>query len=499
MSGPKLAGITCDPEIIARNNERLRRIGKEAYYSEFYKDVNTDIANTAVWVKNYSISTIGKKVPDDYDDPQGILTRIEKLKDRHIKKIEAKKIDLRIIRKYDPRELNNIGCDKIREMPQWKQDFISEVSILLNELQADIKYHLSGIRQREAALAKEKKELEDSIKKAQAIISKMGYKELGNLSFLQTTGSRTAIPNVPVEKKSVSEGVKPFTLAELAIVDMFSEDIEVFSKIAYLREEDKRLIEKIRKSIETLGGEDTEYNMPLKRSTLLQLKYDYQILSKSVARETARRNTEREQRSTLELEYVSFCQALEQEVDDYSVWSLEKLEKKVSELKKYVEKQEERIYVEENIEEIMYDYGYTSISSVNLHDASQTSRIIFSDSDGMKIATSFGEGMVMMQVVGEGSNQPTEQEKEEQLKQQTAFCQMYPKIRKELEKRKIHIAMEQLAPPSKEYANNIVVDRQEDIHKTTRRRSFRHYSIVSENENHDMWQWEEPSVQYMED
>lgn len=77
MIGSKLAGITCDPKVIARNHERLRKIGKEAYYSEFYKDVNID--NTAVWVENYSISTIGSKMPDDYDDPNGILIKIDKL------------------------------------------------------------------------------------------------------------------------------------------------------------------------------------------------------------------------------------------------------------------------------------------------------------------------------------------------------------------------------------------------------------------------------------
>lgn len=29
MSGPKMVGVTCDPEVIARNNERLRQIGKD--------------------------------------------------------------------------------------------------------------------------------------------------------------------------------------------------------------------------------------------------------------------------------------------------------------------------------------------------------------------------------------------------------------------------------------------------------------------------------------
>ena len=29
MSGPKMVGITCDPEVIARNNERLKQVGKD--------------------------------------------------------------------------------------------------------------------------------------------------------------------------------------------------------------------------------------------------------------------------------------------------------------------------------------------------------------------------------------------------------------------------------------------------------------------------------------
>ena len=47
MSGPKMVGITCDQEVIARNNERLKQIGKERYFKDLFADITKDISKTA--------------------------------------------------------------------------------------------------------------------------------------------------------------------------------------------------------------------------------------------------------------------------------------------------------------------------------------------------------------------------------------------------------------------------------------------------------------------
>ena len=65
MSGPKMVGITCDQEVIARNNERLKQIGKERYFKDLFADINIDIANTAKWVENYGNKTLNK-LPEEY-------------------------------------------------------------------------------------------------------------------------------------------------------------------------------------------------------------------------------------------------------------------------------------------------------------------------------------------------------------------------------------------------------------------------------------------------
>lgn len=100
---------------------------------------------------------------------------------------------------------------------------------------------------------------------------------------------------------------------------------------------------------------------------------------------------------------------------NYEEFTIEELRERVNNLRSRVEKQESRIYIEESIENIMKDYGYASISSYQLHNADSVSRIIFEDNKGEKISTSFGDGMIMMNVIGEGDNPPTDAEVKERF------------------------------------------------------------------------------------
>ena len=102
-------------------------------------------------------------------------------------------------------------------------------------------------------------------------------------------------------------------------------------------------------------------------------------------------------------------------------------------------------------------------------------------------------------MVGEGSHPPTKAETEEQLRQQAAFCTMYPKIREELKKRGIHVETEDLEPVSEKHVLNVEIQRQKNIKKSTKRFSFRHVDLLSADNDFSV-QYDEstrPKAQYV--
>lgn len=137
MSGPKMVGITCDQEVIARNNERLKQIGKERYFKDLFADINIDIANTAKWVENYGNKTLNK-LPAEYGDRLGILQEIKSLKDKYINQVNDEKINYGIISTNNAEQLNDIGVQKVEDIPKWKEKFLEEISGVLKKLQSDV-------------------------------------------------------------------------------------------------------------------------------------------------------------------------------------------------------------------------------------------------------------------------------------------------------------------------------------------------------------------------
>lgn len=129
MSGPKMVGITCDPEVIARNHERLQQIGKENYYSGVFGNINKDITNTALWVQNYGNATMNS-VPIGYGDESGILQKVKQLKEDYANRIYKEKLDSYTIKSHSARELNEIGVQKVQDIPKWKEHFLHEMSII---------------------------------------------------------------------------------------------------------------------------------------------------------------------------------------------------------------------------------------------------------------------------------------------------------------------------------------------------------------------------------
>ena len=127
MSGPKMVGVTCDPEVIARNNERLRQIGKDNYFRGLFGNINKDVENTALWVKNYGNVTLNT-IPIGYGDTSGILEEVNLLKEKYADDINKKKFDLGIIASLGVEELREMGVKKVQDMPKWKEKFLSEMS-----------------------------------------------------------------------------------------------------------------------------------------------------------------------------------------------------------------------------------------------------------------------------------------------------------------------------------------------------------------------------------
>lgn len=476
MSGPKLVGIICDPVVIARNNERLKAVGKEIYFRDLYKDINMDITNEGGWINNYAASTISR-VPEDYGDPSGIISEIKELKREHILKAESEKINLSVIRRMSVEQLNELGVRKVKDIPKWKQDFIKEASVLLKKLQKDIEYYYSEERARKLASEEFDKQIIEGKSQSDAIV-----KELRKVSVTETDMERYEVGEMflaPEVEEKIDSDTLPYSLDELALLEMFDNDIKEFEKRPYLTEKENEILASLHRNMKIAEENNKDYPMKSKRSVMKLIQMDYQRISKAVANLTAAHNAEQQIRSTLVIEYTSFIKALGRSTGNYQTWSIDVLQEKVRVLREEVEKQEERIYVEESIEEIMKKYGYSGISSYNLHDADKRSNIIFEDAMSQKISASFGDGMVMLHVVGEGSHPPTTLETEEQLRQQTAFCTMYPKIREELKKRGIHVETEDLEPVSEKHVLNIEIQRQKNIKKSTKRFSFRHVDLLS--------------------
>ena len=89
----------------------------------------------------------------------------------------------------------------------------------------------------------------------------------------------------------------------------------------------------------------------------------------------------------------------------------------------------------------------------------------------------------MMNVIGEGDNPPTDAEVKAMVRQQVAFCDLYPNIREQLLEKGIHIDYENLMPVSAEQTSNEHIVRQKNIRKSTKRFSFRHVQLVSESQS----------------
>lgn len=467
MSGPKLVGIACDEAVIRRNEERLRQIGKKAYYTDVFIDLNTDVENTQKWILNYAQDTIGKIAYHD-DELQRMLLAIKEIKNKYINMLEQNKTDLSVIEKKTAEELNRIGYDLVKNIPVWKEQCIGRISALLAKLQPlyeqiQRECRETEKRKKERAVLKRKRDQEIEYSRYMA-------KERSEISGSEGF-EKISLVGSTQKKETVEKEREEYTLSELAMIENIKGELEEFKKLDILGEKEKELMADIFYYFPMLKLEDDTYSMNGKRNILETVKFNYYVLTKKIAEIRAEIQSEQEQRRRYEIEYLTFCNALDREKKDMANMSLGELVHQVELLRKAVEMQEQRIYVEDAVTDIMKKYGYKGISAVHLHEVEEVSRIIFSDEEEKKICTSFGNGTVMMQVVGEGEREPDGQEIQSLIEQQGAFCEIYPEIKRGLEERQIHIVSENCAPVSEESAVNIKIDRQENIRQHAKRHS----------------------------
>ncbi len=467
MSGPKLVGITCDEAVIRRNQERLRQIGKKAYYTSIFEDTNTDVDNTKKWIMNYASETLNKATYDD-NEIQKMMHQIKNIKNQYMQTLEQNKLNLFQIEEKSAEELNALACDLVTNIPKWKKQCIDSISEILAQLQPvyesiQREFQETEKRKKERDVLKRKREqeIEYSQQMARERSLILGSEGFGKISL---AGGIT-------KEEKAEEEKREYTLAELALIENIKNELENYKKLDILGKEEKKLMEDISYYFPMLDLEDDTYSMNGKRNILEIVKFHYYLLTKKAAEMQAKIKTEQEQRRSYELEYLTFCDALDKEKEDMINMNLAELVRQVEQMRITVEKQEQRIYVEDAIANIMKKHGYRSISSVHLHEAEEVSRIVFSDEEDKKICASFGNGTVMMQVVGEGNHVPSEEEVKSLVEQQGAFCKIYPDIKKGLEERQIHILSENCAPVSAESAVNIEIQRQQDIKRHTKRYS----------------------------
>lgn len=283
MSGPKMVGVTCDPEVIARNNERLRQIGKDNYFRGLFGNINKDVENTALWVKNYGNVTLNT-IPIGYGDTSGILEEVNLLKEKYADDINKKKFDLGIIASLGVEELREMGVKKVQDMPKWKEKFLSEMSDVLIRLQADIEEFKSGIKQIKNENERAARGSREWMEKIEKEKEKLENVNINSVRIERYMGNEKDIPFMPEKDEYIDPETLPFTIEELALLEMLQADMGEYSKIDYLTEKERGLLYELNQDLICINDtSERAYSMKSKRAVLQQMRMKYARLEKYVS------------------------------------------------------------------------------------------------------------------------------------------------------------------------------------------------------------------------
>ena len=450
MSGPKLMSITCDPEIIKKNRQLIQKIGKEAYYSQQIDSMNIDIENEKLWVKQYAES-IDVRIEFNSDEVSNEISIIHSTTKSIISRLENTKLSKDDLEQKSEIELNKMICDVIRLLPKVKQDLIKELSKHLDkivQIQNDIRKEEE--RKRLEEYKKQQKIKEDRINE---------YKRAEKLAGQRKDALKTRVYRDIVNednKNEVNKNVsvdENLSIKELVIIENISNEINSIRNMNILTKHDEKIIKIIQEELVQINKKE-DYSVTAREHILNEMVMYFHILEKSIAETISDKVIKNNYREKLLYE----CDALKNilGVDINLNKSIEELEEIKNNLQEKVAALEEKLYVQKIITEVMEEYGYKDIKTLNLDNQNEVSKIIFDNKEN-KVCASVGNNAVMFQVVGIGDKEPTQEEKQQQVIQQGAFCTLYPKIKKELEKRKISITYENCAPISAESTVNISV------------------------------------------
>ena len=424
MSGPKLMSITCDPEIIKKNRQLIQKIGKEAYYSQQIDSMNIDIENEKLWVKQYAES-IDVRIEFNSDEVSNEISIIHSTTKSIISRLENTKLS-----KDDLEQKSEI---ELRLLPKVKQDLIKELSKHLDkivQIQNDIRKEEE--RKRLEEYKKQQKIKEDRINE---------YKRAEKLAGQRKDALKTRVYRDIVNednKNEVNKNVsvdENLSIKELVIIENISNEINSIRNMNILTKHDEKIIKTIQEELVQINKKE-DYSVTAREHILNEMVMYFHILEKSIAETISDKVIKNNYREKLLYE----CDALKNilGVDINLNKSIEELEEIKNNLQEKVAALEEKLYVQKIITEVMEEYGYKDIKTLNLDNQNEVSKIIFDNKEN-KVCASVGNNAVMFQVVGIGDKEPTQEEKQQQVIQQGAFCTLYPKIKKELEKRKISI------------------------------------------------------------
>jgi hypothetical protein len=483
MSGPKLLGITHDPEIIRKNRERLAAIGKNAYYTDHFKSMNTDIENEKYWIMNYAANLISS-VDNSMEKVSSHIAQIENIKKNFVKTLESSKLDFSLIDMYDANALSGMVCDRIRLLPEIKQKFMREISDKLNVIQKVIDDIRAEEYRRQQKIEQDKKN---------------EYNKAAQMAEERSRASKTKIyksivlydiENSSPKKIELDEDL---SLAELAIIENIAKEVNSMKDMSVITENDKNIIKIIINELEDINNKE-KYSITGRKNMLEGLKMYFQMLDKNVAESISNIVEENTYRNELIAECNALCELLDIKMS-FNGTDINKLEAIRTDLQNKAALLEEKIYTQDTITEVMEKYGYSSVATINLNESDKTSKIIFENND-MKVCASIGDGAMMLQVVGIGDDEPTQKEKVQQVKQQGAFCDIYPNIKKELEKRKIHVESENCAPVSEESAVNISLSKYSGKKPAVKSRNI-HKTNFGKNSNTAKGFYEQYGKKYM--
>lgn len=467
MSGPKLMGITCDEEVIRRNRERLQLIGKYKYFEEYFNLTNTDIRSTVTWVQEYGNKILNASDQSWFAISDAMVT-VEKIKSNYVEVLQDMLLNNSIISASMETELNDIICEVIRAIPQIKEQFIEEIAMYIDEAQAE---EHTPKESRDVLLKRRNEEIERTRKYDDCKLS-VGFDEVDMVALNDA--------NIYSRKREK----KRMTLSDKIFIGNVVDEINEIKKDPIKYREYFEIISEIEYHLGLIDDEG-ELNQRT-RAALSNIELRYQSLNKRIAY-----NQENERRSTFVREsklkeYEILSKALGEEMCSTDITE-EELENRIELLKDRFFKQEQREYIENVIDNIMFKYGYKCISTTNLHEYDKTTSIFFEDGGDNKLRVSLGEGMMMIQVVGEGENEPTEEEVNNQLEQQGALCTLYPEIKEELKNNHINIKYENCEPISREFCRNVKIDRANNDskvkHRSVLNRTFSSNSYTGNNAN----------------